>query len=55
MIIGGTIGLAAAAAIGSILMALMPAFSTWLTNLKFKAVKAVVGRSERPSHLRLVK
>lgn len=42
MLIGGIVGLAVAAIIGGVLMALMPAASTWLTNLKFKALKAVV-------------
>jgi hypothetical protein len=41
-IIKGIVGLAIAAAIGCAILAIQPAFTTWLTNMKFKAVKAVV-------------
>lgn len=42
LVIQGIVGLVVAAVIGAVVLALQPAFSTWLTNLKFKAVKAAV-------------
>jgi hypothetical protein len=44
LVIQGLIGLIAAFVVGSVALALQPAFSTWLTNLKYKAVKEVVER-----------
>lgn len=44
LIIQGLIGLITAFVIGGVALALQPAFSTWLTNLKYKAVKEVVER-----------
>ncbi len=42
LIIKGIVGLIIAGLLGGVALALQPAISTWLTNLKFKAVKAVV-------------
>lgn len=42
MVVKGVVGLAIAAAIGGVLMAVTPAVSTWLTAMKFKALKAVI-------------
>lgn len=44
-IIGGIIGTAVAIAIGAILNALIPAFSHWLTVLKFKSAKLVAAKA----------
>lgn len=42
MVVKGIIGLAIAAVIGGVCFALTPAVSTWLTNMKFKALKSVI-------------
>ncbi|BAW19169.1 hypothetical protein [Ralstonia phage RP31] len=42
LIIKGIVGLAIAAVVGGAVLALQPAVTTWLTNMKFKAVTAVV-------------
>lgn len=42
MVVKGIVGLAIAGVAGGVLMALTPAVSTWLTAMKFKALKAVI-------------
>jgi hypothetical protein len=45
LMIKGLVGLAVAGVICATLIALMPAFSEWLTQIKFKALKGVISRA----------
>lgn len=40
--IGGIVGIATAFALGSVLLAVQPAFTQWVTNMKFKALETVI-------------